>query len=30
MQTMTGSVRLQAGKVVSILCSDTSGADITP
>ena len=30
MQTMTGSVRMQNGKVVSILCSDTSGADITP
>jgi len=30
MQTMTGAVRLQAGKVVSILCADTTGADITP
>jgi hypothetical protein len=29
-QTMVGSVRMQAGKVVSILCSDTSGTDITP
>lgn len=29
-QTMYGAVRLQAGKVVSILCSDSSGADITP
>lgn len=28
--TMYGSVRMQAGKVVSILCSDTTGADITP
>jgi hypothetical protein len=28
--TMYGSVRMQAGKVVSILCSDASGADITP
>lgn len=30
MQSMIGSVRLQAGKVVSILCSDSSGVDITP
>lgn len=25
-----GSTRLQAGKVIDILCSDTSGSDITP
>lgn len=29
-KTMYGAVRMQAGKVVSILCSDSSGADITP
>jgi len=29
-QTMYGALRMQAGKVVSILCSDTSGLDITP
>jgi len=28
--TMYGALRMQPGKVVSILCSDTSGADITP
>jgi hypothetical protein len=28
--TMYGALRMQAGKVVSILCSDSSGADITP
>lgn len=28
--TMYGSVRLQPGKVIQILCSDTTGADITP
>ena len=28
--TMFGPVRTQAGKVVSILCSDSSGQDITP
>jgi Phage capsid protein len=28
--TMYGSVRMQAGKVVSILCSDSTGSDITP
>ena len=30
MRTMFGPVRTQNGKVVSILCSDTSGQDITP
>ena len=30
MRTMFGPVRTQNGKVVSILCSDTSGTDITP
>ena len=29
-QTMFGPVRTQNGKIVSILCSDTSGSDITP
>lgn len=29
-KTMYGSVRMQNGKVTSILCSDSSGADITP
>lgn len=29
-QTMYGAVRMQDGKVVSILCSDSSGQDITP
>lgn len=29
-QTMFGSTRLQPGKVLQILCSDSSGADITP
>lgn len=29
-QTMFGPVRTQNGKVISILCSDTSGQDITP
>lgn len=29
-QTMYGAVRMQDGKVVSILCSDTTGQDITP
>ncbi len=29
-QTSFGATRLQAGKVVSILCSDTTGTDITP
>ncbi len=29
-KTMYGAVRMQAGKVVSILCSDTTGVDITP
>ncbi len=28
--TMCAGLRMQPGKVVSILCSDTSGADITP
>ena len=28
--TMFGATRLQPGKVIQILCSDTSGADITP
>ncbi len=28
--TMYGATRLQPGKVVQILCQDTSGADITP
>lgn len=28
--TMYGAVRMQPGKVVSILCSDSTGADITP
>ena len=27
---MFGSTRLQPGKVVQILCADTTGADITP
>lgn len=30
MRTMFGPVRTQDGKVVSILCSDSSGQDITP
>lgn len=30
MRTMFGPVRTQNGKVVSILCSDSSGQDITP
>lgn len=30
MRTMFGPVRTQDGKVVSILCSDSSGTDITP
>ena len=29
-QTMFGPVRTQAGKVISILCNDTTGVDITP
>jgi hypothetical protein len=29
-KSMYGSTRLQGGKVVSILCADTSGTDITP
>jgi len=29
-QASFGATRLQPGKVLSILCSDTSGADITP
>lgn len=29
-QTMYGATRTQPGKVLQILCSDTSGADITP
>jgi hypothetical protein len=29
-RAMCGALRMQAGKVVSILCSDTSGSDITP
>jgi hypothetical protein len=29
-RTMFGPVRTQNGKVISILCSDTSGSDITP
>jgi hypothetical protein len=29
-QTMYGATRTQPGKVVQILCSDTTGADITP
>ena len=29
-QGMHGATRLQAGKVVQILCADTTGADITP
>lgn len=29
-RTMFGAVRMQPGKIVSILCSDTTGADITP
>jgi hypothetical protein len=29
-QTMFGAVRMQAGKVISVLCSDSSGLDITP
>ncbi len=29
-QTMYGATRTQPGKVVQILCADTSGADITP
>lgn len=29
-QTMFGAVRMQNGKVISILCSDSSGVDITP
>ncbi len=29
-QTSFGATRLQAGKVVSILCSDTTGTDINP
>lgn len=29
-QTMYGSTRTQPGKVIQILCSDTSGADINP
>jgi hypothetical protein len=29
-QTMYGATRTQPGKVIQILCSDTSGADITP
>ena len=28
--TMFGAVRMQAGKVISILCSDSTGTDITP
>jgi len=29
-QTMYGATRTQPGKVIQILCADTSGADITP
>lgn len=29
-QTMYGATRTQPGKVLQVLCSDTSGADITP
>lgn len=29
-KTMYGAVRMQAGKVTSILCSDSTGVDITP
>lgn len=29
-RTMFGCLRMQPGKVVSVLCSDTTGADITP
>ena len=29
-KTMYGAVRMQAGKVTSILCSDATGVDITP
>ena len=29
-QTMYGATRTQPGKVLQILCSDTSGADINP
>lgn len=29
-QTMYGATRTQPGKVVQVLCADTSGADITP
>lgn len=29
-QTSFGATRLQAGKVISILCSDTTGSDINP
>jgi hypothetical protein len=29
-QAMFGASRLQPGKVLQILCADTSGADITP
>lgn len=29
-QTMFGSVRTQDGKIISILCNDTTGVDITP
>lgn len=29
-QTMYGSTRTQPGKVIQVLCSDTSGADINP
>lgn len=29
-RTMFGALRMQAGKVISVLCSDSSGQDITP
>lgn len=29
-QTMFGATRLEAGRVVQVLCADTTGADITP
>jgi len=27
---MYGSTRLQPGKIIQILCADTTGADVTP
>ena len=29
-QTMYGATRTQPGKVIQVLCADTSGADINP